>query len=640
MIAFFRRFLTSWAALALLALVLVAFVVTGVRDPFGGGGGRAGALASVGGSDIVDTEFTKQYQRAVETLRRDNPALTAEAAARQGAVDQLLGQAIGAKALERFAAAQGVAAGDDAVSAEIASVPQFQIGGRFDQRTYEAALAGQRLSDREVRAQLRGDILRRQVLAPVASGAAYPESAALPYARLILEARRGLVGVIRGDALPVAAPTPAQLAAFYGARRAAFTIPERRVFRYAVIDAAALAGQPSEAEIAAAYARDAATYGARETRLLEQAVVQDEGAARRLVAAVRGGQTFAAAAAAVVQLGAADIAVGARDERAFAGASSAAVARAAFALPDGGTTEPVKSDFGWHVVHVAGVTRTGATPLAAARPAIVAALVKERGAARAADMADKLSAAAAKGGATFADLARKFGLTARTTPPVTSTGVDAGNLPLEPGLKPLLSAAFQADPQDPPAVEDLGEGRAALFQVAEVVPPSVPPLAQIAPIARAAYLQVARAEAAKRLADAVAAEVNAGAPLGPALARRGLPAPQPVAMRRVDLLQRGAQVPPPLALLFSVAPGRTAAQSAGAAGAYVVQALEVRPGDVASAPGVLAGIRQQFGQLAANELAEQFAAAAAADVGVKRNEPAIARLRAQLAGLAEPAAAN
>ena len=41
MITFFRKALSSWVVLALLGLVLVAFIVTGIGDPFGGSGAPA-----------------------------------------------------------------------------------------------------------------------------------------------------------------------------------------------------------------------------------------------------------------------------------------------------------------------------------------------------------------------------------------------------------------------------------------------------------------------------------------------------------------------------------------------------------------------------------------------------------------------
>ena len=40
MLTFFRKALSSWVVLAILGLVLVAFVITGIGDPFGGAGAR------------------------------------------------------------------------------------------------------------------------------------------------------------------------------------------------------------------------------------------------------------------------------------------------------------------------------------------------------------------------------------------------------------------------------------------------------------------------------------------------------------------------------------------------------------------------------------------------------------------------
>ena len=625
MISFFRRFLTSWAALALLALVLIAFVVTGVHDPFGGGS-AAGSLAKVGGGAITETEFQRLWQRAMVKIRQDNPKITPEQAARAGAVDQLLDQTIGSRALETFARRQKIAAPDRMLDAEIAAAPAFQIGGHFDQRTYEGVLAQQRLTDREVRDGLRGDILRRQLLAPIAAGANVASGAAMPYASLILEARQGLIGVIPAAAIKdVASPTQADLAAFYNAHRSAFSLPERRSFRFAVLDPVALgvATPPTEAEIASYYTAHAAQFGATERRDIEQAIVPDEATARRLAAAARAG-SFAAAAQSVAQLGAADIAVGLKTQGEFAGASAPAVAAAAFALPQGGVSDPVKSDFGWHVLHVVRIERGAATPLAAARPAIVAALEKDRGAARLDDVSNKLQAAIGKG-VNFADLVKQFGLSARTSPAL------AANAPVDPALKPLLAAAFQSEPADPPSIEDLGQGRAALFQTAEVAAPVLPKLADIAPQVTQAWTIDARGRRARSLAEEVAAEVRAGTPLAAALARRGLPAPQPVSLRRIDLIRPNQRIPPPITALFGSPEGRTIVE-AEPQGAFVIQNLKVTPGDPASAPQVVAGLRQQFARLAADELLDQFVRAAGQEVGVRRNAAAIAATRARLSG--------
>jgi len=51
MISFIRRALSSWIALGILGLVLVAFIITGVGGPGGvsGGGGSGTVIAKAGG---------------------------------------------------------------------------------------------------------------------------------------------------------------------------------------------------------------------------------------------------------------------------------------------------------------------------------------------------------------------------------------------------------------------------------------------------------------------------------------------------------------------------------------------------------------------------------------------------------------
>jgi parvulin-like peptidyl-prolyl isomerase len=85
-----------------------------------------------------------------------------------------------------------------------------------------------------------------------------------------------------------------------------------------------------------------------EARELAEIVVQDEGSARRIARRARDGEDFQALA---------------REERFdgnwklytkrdFEVLTSREVAEAAFNLPAGGTTMPVRSAYGWHVVQV------------------------------------------------------------------------------------------------------------------------------------------------------------------------------------------------------------------------------------------------------------------------------------------------
>ena len=142
MISLFRKYLTSWFALGLLGLVLLAFAVTGIggTNPFGGGGaGSGGGVATVGGKTISEAKLLGEFDRTVRRLRATDPKLDARAAARQGAVGEVYEQLIATTALERFGASSGVAISDRAVDGEIASVDAFRVNGVFDRQRTSAS---------------------------------------------------------------------------------------------------------------------------------------------------------------------------------------------------------------------------------------------------------------------------------------------------------------------------------------------------------------------------------------------------------------------------------------------------------------------------------------------------------------------
>ena len=59
MLASIRKALSSWVVVGLLALLVAAFVLTSVQDPFSLGGGAR--LAKVGDKTISAQDFTQQF---------------------------------------------------------------------------------------------------------------------------------------------------------------------------------------------------------------------------------------------------------------------------------------------------------------------------------------------------------------------------------------------------------------------------------------------------------------------------------------------------------------------------------------------------------------------------------------------------
>ncbi|MGZ8282749.1 MAG: SurA N-terminal domain-containing protein [Allosphingosinicella sp.] len=646
MLAAVRRSVRSWAAAAILFIALVAIVVTGFGtggfggiDSLSGGGTRGETLASADGRSLKEQEVSDVINREYSRARQQQPEL-AMSAFLTSAFEPIVDQLVLALAVQAYGEQQGLTVSEEMIDREIVNIPAFRnVAGQFDQNTFRQALAQQNITEAALRDDIRKSLMQRQLLGPIARGAAVPEGLARQYANLLLERRNGTIGVVPAELLrPGITPTPADVEAFYRTNRDRFIIPERRVIRYAMIGAEQIAGQTraTDPEIAAFYRENAANYGPRETRNLQQIVLPDQAAAQRFVTTVRGGTAFAAAAA---QAGfrESDISVANQTRAQFAGITSPEVASSAFAAAQGGLVGPVRSPLGFHVVQVQGINRTAPRPLEAVRGEIVQAIEQRKQADALAALVARVEDRIAEGNS-LQEVATSERLQLVTTPPITETGQAEGQpFVVPPEMQPLLRSAFEIDAEEPePVVEQIVPNqRFALLGIDRVVPAAPPPLAQIREQVAAAVVQQRALARARQIADQITARINGG--MAPALAfaqaQPRLPAPQSVDMQRLDISRGGPQVPPPLLTLFSLPQGRARViEAPNGAGWFIVHHAQRTPGDAAAQPQLIATTRAEFSSSAAAELAEQFARSVERATEVERNNAAIQGVRARLLG--------
>ena len=645
MIAFFRRTLASKLALGLLALIMLAFIITGVfTHEMPGGSSRSGPtggdLATIGDETITAADMEQRVRSQFSQIAQQQPGLDMATFVAQGGFASVVDQVIGATALDHFAQMLGLEASTRQIDGQIAAIPAFHgVDGKFDQKIYLSALAQQRLTDAAVRADIRGDLLRRMVYLPATGAMTLPDGLVRPYANLMVEQRFGSIGFV-----PVAltgngaAPTDAELQTFYKAHIAAYTTPERRALRYALVgrDQVAAAATPSEAEIRKVYDSSADKYGARETRDLSQVVLDSQAKAQAFKAAVAGGKSFADAAKAA-GFSAGDIAIGNKSQAQFAQQTSAAVASAAFALAQGAVSDPVKSDFGWNVVKVNGITRIPATPFETARPQIAADLAKQKQDQALSDLVGKVQDAV-DGGQGFSDVVKANNLTVIETPALTPNGIAPDQPAFKPAaeLQPLLAAGFKGSPDEAPTVETVQKGeRYALLSVAKVIPAAPIAFAQVKDRVATDFKAVRANEQAKAIATAIEAKIKAGTPVADAFkaAPVKLPDVHQTNGRRMELAQLQGRVPAPLAALFNAPVGGTRLVPAeNGSGWYVVHVDKVVAADDKAVAPAIAASRRDLVEAATNEYLQQLAGAAKIAVGTHRDEATIAQLRARLLG--------
>ncbi|MBX3561917.1 MAG: peptidyl-prolyl cis-trans isomerase [Sphingomonas sp.] len=643
------RKVRTWTMAAILALALGAMVVTGFgTDGMGGMGGLAGGgsgdrIARVDGRPVGETELNDLINRQFAQARQQQPTLDMATFLEMGAFDAMLDQLIIGKAIQAFGGRQGLVVSQRMVDREIVNIPAFRnFTGQFDDATFRQMLQSQNITEAQLRDDLARSLMQRQLLGPVAIGARAPEGIAREYANLLLERRTGTIGVVPAELLAEGiAPSAQEIQAYYTRNRARFSIPERRVVRFAMISPDLIAARASatDAEIAAYYRDNQAEFGPRQTRSLQQVVLQDQATADAFVQRVRGGTSFADAAS-QAGFGARDITFPSRTQEQFAGETSPEVARAAFGAEQGAVAGPIRSDLGFHVVRVEAVERSAARPLENVR-AEIAQAIEQRKSADLMNVLIQRIEEGISGGANVEQVARANGLNLITTPPITANGQVPGQVwSIPPGLAPLLRTAFEIDADDPePAIETLeGENRFALVDVERVIPAAPPPLAQIQNEVRAALVQERALVRARQIAQSIVDRINGGtAPAAAfAAAQPRLPTPQAVNMQRLEISQGAQQVPPPLLALFSLPEGRARLVAApNDAGWFVVHHATRTPGNAADRPELIATTRAEFSGSAAEEIAQQFARAVEARSRVERNADAIARMRARLSGNAQ-----
>lgn len=640
MLELFRRFSKSrfgliavFIVLGVIALAFAAGDVTGLRTMATGGSGSV--VATVAGKDITDSELKQRVDLMINNLRAQGRTFTTEQFITEGGFEIALNQLINDIALEQFAKRNGMEVSRALVDSDIANNPAFQgVDGKFDQKAFDTILSRERISPQA----LRDDMMRSRygswLLVPGGvSAARFPTGVLAPYASLLLERRTGQGTLVRSiDMDPGADPDAKTLAAYYRSHIARYTVPQRRVLRYAIVhpDQLKAISTATDAEIAAAYAKSGTRYAAKQKRTVRQLVLLDQAAANAVAAQVKGGKAIADVAK---SMGLEASSFDAVEKADLARQTAPAVADAAFAAAQGGVAGPVHSPLGWHVLHVDKVEDVPAKSLDQARAELAAEITDHKTTTALVTMRQALDDGVGEG-STFDELMKEGKLQPSVTPALIANGTnpDDPNFKLDPQLAPVVQAGFTAAPDDhDPQVVNAGQdGSFAVVAIQQVVAATPRPLASIQKQVNSDYLlDQAQAKARKAAADVVA-RLNQGMTMQQALAAAGVkPGAKivPFDLKRADL--EGKQVEPQVLMAFSMAPKKAKLLEAPNRSGYFVVYLDTieshdATGDAATMDKVRGEITPQIGP----EQREQFLEAIRRDVAVKRNEAAIARLKA------------
>src|SRR5690554_6630418 len=383
-----REKMTGWIAIGIVVLLAIPFAFFGMEQYLFQGGANYAARVEAPPSwwrsapDLwpvrklawnTETISVEDFRRAFEQERQQtriqmgddyDPRAFEAIENRRQVLEGLVDQAV----LRLAARNRGIAVGDAQVAGQIQQFAAFQVDGQFNLERYQMALQTQvpPQSPRQFEAAIRESL--EQSLIPVqVAESAFVTPSQLDRLMVLLGERRDVQFAV----MPVPEPDAGEVGedevtAWYNANLVDFRAPETVTIEYLEIDDSSVevADMPGEEELRAHYASQRARFAGDEERLASHILIEvpsdadpatlqaAEARAREVAAQARAeGADFAALAREHSDdFGSAD--AGGDLDWVEPGAMVPEFEQALFDMQPGEVSEPVRTDFGWHVLQL------------------------------------------------------------------------------------------------------------------------------------------------------------------------------------------------------------------------------------------------------------------------------------------------
>ena len=574
-----REKITGWVAWTIVITIGVVFAVWGIDLSFT----PRPKAADVNGAEVPVEPVRRAYQEQVaqfqQAFRGDVPEEIA-GEIRRGVIEQFVSREL----LQQRVVGEGYRVSDAEVAEQVQSYEAFQIGGEFSLEAYRAALQGAgytpALFEQEQRRLLEIQQLQDAI---VLSSFVTPAEVE---ARVALERELREVEWVSWPLERFLADievTEADVEARYRENPERWMTPESVDLAYIMVRLEELAAEVevSEDDLRAYYesevSREPERFLGLERRKAAHILLTSDDAEERikeLRARIEAGEEFAAVAAEDSE----DPGSAARGgdlgwvER---GMMVPAFEDALFAMESGTVSEPVRSEFGWHLIRLEEVEQSGGASFDEVRDDLLAEYRSRQAEDRYYDDAEALAQLAFENPDSLQPAAEALGYEIEVIEGVTRQG--------GPGIAAnpsVLNAAWSPtvfEERQNSTVIEVGEGEATALRVAEYHPPEQRPLQEVAEQitaelrreGAAARIDELTAEAETRLAAGepvaeVAAALSGDHVSGLTVVREDVTAP-PAVVRAAFTAPRPAGAP-------------EVSRAQGPNGQFVVRVLSATPG--------------------------------------------------------------
>ncbi|WP_043749197.1 peptidyl-prolyl cis-trans isomerase, partial [Imhoffiella purpurea] len=548
--------------------------------------------ATVNGAEITARDLDRRVQQTRFELRQrlgaaydaagfDDKTLRAEV------LDDMIREVLLLDTTRRL----GLRVSDQEVQMQILSERAFLRDGRFDQEAYERALQLQGLSPAMFEHQLRQQLAGMQLVRSVAASEFMSRSELADYQRLADQKREiSYVRFAAADYADAVEPDDAAIQDYYEAHASDFQTPEQVKLDYIPLDSSTLASKVSvtEEELRQQYESEKGRFVVPERRQVRHILLTlpkdaDEEAAtstldeiEKIRERILAGESFEELAK-TYSKDPGSAAKGGDLGMVEKGVMDPAFERAAFDLPVGEVSDPVRSAFGYHLIEVTSIEPEKARPFEEVRDTLRTDVAKQKADSLYYDLGERLANIVYESPDSLEPAAEELGLTIEHSDWV---GRDGGSGIL--ASPKVVAAAFSDEVLKDGINSDMLEPdrdqlQAIVLRVVDHREPSTKPLEEVREEILAKLEENGAQAAAKKAAEELADKLREGGDWE-TLAQS---AEAPVLVDRNDskmpagLLDTAFTLPAPAEGTSSI--GTTVLDAGDAA---VVRVTEVRDGEV------------------------------------------------------------
>lgn len=630
MIEFIRKRLNSVFVLLLLGILIASFAFFGIGDVVQVGQGDT--IAKVGNQRITLIELARSFEGFVERERQNNPEITQAAAIRRN-VDVALLQRLVQQALVTEAADTiGVAASPRRTQAMIASLPAFQLAGKFDQATYKSALARLGATEEQLFSDYAQEQKIEQIEKVLKASAIVPKALAQAQLSAMLETRTAdaILVPLKSFEEQVSTPEEGELDTFFATIQNRFVAPELRDFTVLYITPSDAAPDlaVSEEDIQQAYDLRKDEFGEPGSLDLQLMVFDTLGEAQAFKAEAVNGAKFLELAEAAGS-SREDYSLGTLLRSEVENLYGEKTAERLFELPTGAVSEPLEGDFGYQIFRLAGKVATSTKTLDEVRDSLREDLSTQLALDKLSEIGNAIEDEFAAG-ATLEEAAKTFGLTAQDYTQVDDTGVtvDGKLAPRQQELQSILPDVFRLEEGNELEVERLGEDGYYIVRLDTVTAQRPRRLDEVRDDALQAWKVKELDTLSLDAADALAQEWENEADPKTLADTKGFEFLEGLSFNRIQARQGSLAQADIAPLLFAMDEGQIDVARTGNGEAYIVtKLLKKAPGD-ADANLVLSDqLSEQMQGLVEQELMQQFIVARGKEIDRSTNQRALETFR-------------